>query len=103
MQNVTAWRKSTRSNGSGTSSCVELRRSWRKSSHSGGDGNSDCVELRRNWRKSARSNGSGTSECVELCACTDDGFHIRDSKLGDDSPVFGLASADLTALLSAAS
>jgi hypothetical protein len=73
---------------------------WRKSTRSGGDGTSDCVELRRSWRKSTRSGTDGTTDCVELAACADDGFHVRDSKLGDDSPVFDLRAADLTALLS---
>lgn len=82
MQNVTAWRKSTRSGTDGNSSCVELRRSWRKSSRSGSDGNSDCVEL---------------------AACSEsDSFHVRDSKLGDTSPVFDLGSADFAGLLRAA-
>jgi hypothetical protein len=81
MQNVTAWRKSTRSNASGTN---------------------ECVELRRSWRKSTRSGTNGTTDCVELAACADDGFHVRDSKLGDNSPVFDLGTADLTALLSSA-
>lgn len=82
MQNVTAWRKSTRSGGDGNSNCVELRRSWRKSAHSGADGDSDCVEL---------------ASCADAA-----GFHVRDSKLGDGSPVFDLAESDLTALLTAA-
>jgi hypothetical protein len=54
------------------------------------------------WRKSTRSGGDGNSECVELAACADAGFHIRDSKLGDSSPVFDLDRDDLTALLSSA-
>ncbi|SDK68809.1 protein of unknown function [Glycomyces sambucus] len=82
MQNVTAWRKSIRS---------------------GSDGNSSCVELRRSWRKSTRSGSDGNSDCVELSACADDGFHVRDSKLSDSSPVFNLTGADLSALLHAAS
>ncbi|MCD0442883.1 DUF397 domain-containing protein [Glycomyces sp. A-F 0318] len=77
---MTAWRKSTRSNSAGTSECVELRRSWRKStrSSSGSDGN-----------------------CVEIAPCGDAGFHVRDSKLGDASPLFDLSERDLTALINA--
>jgi hypothetical protein len=76
---------------------------WRKSTRSGSDNNSDCVELRRAWRKSARSGGDSNSECVELSACGDsDGFHVRDSKLGEESPVFDLAATDLVSLLRAA-
>ena len=73
---------------------------WRKSSRSGGDNNSDCVELRRAWRKSSLSGADNNSDCVELAACPDGGgFHVRDSKLGDDSPVFDLTPGDLSSLL----
>ncbi|SDE37397.1 DUF397 domain-containing protein [Glycomyces harbinensis] len=74
---------------------------WRKSTRSGVDNNSNCVELRRAWRKSAHSGGTNSSNCVEVSLCADsDGFHVRDSKLGDGSPVFDLTSADLRSLLS---
>ncbi|GAA1661309.1 hypothetical protein GCM10009830_03080 [Glycomyces endophyticus] len=76
---------------------------WRKSTRSGGDNDSNCVELRRAWRKSTRSGGDNNSDCVELAACNDsDGMHVRDSKLGNDSPVFDLAVADFRSLLRAA-
>lgn len=75
---------------------------WRKSTRSGSGNNSDCVELRRAWRRSTRSGPTNDSNCVEVSACTDNGFHLRDSKLGDGSPVFDLAGADLAALLSTA-
>ncbi|THV42553.1 DUF397 domain-containing protein [Glycomyces buryatensis] len=76
---------------------------WRKSTRSGSDNNSDCVELRRAWRKSTRSGSDNNSSCVELAACNDsDGIHVRDSKLGNDSPIFDLAAADLIGLLRAA-
>jgi hypothetical protein len=76
---------------------------WRKSTRSGGDNDSSCVELRRAWRKSTRSGGDNNSECIELSSCDDsDGFHVRDSKLGDASPVFDLAATDLVSLLRAA-
>ncbi|MFB9662827.1 DUF397 domain-containing protein [Glycomyces mayteni] len=78
MQNVTAWRKSTRS---------------------GGGGNSDCVELRRSWRKSSLSSSGGGGNCVEIAPCKDAGFHLRDSKLGDGSPLFDLGERDLVALI----
>ncbi|PRY59584.1 DUF397 domain-containing protein [Glycomyces artemisiae] len=78
MQNVTAWRKSTRS---------------------GGGGSSNCVELRRSWRKSNRSNSAGTNECVEIAPCEEAGFHVRDSKLGDGSPMFDLSEQDFSALI----
>ena len=73
---------------------------WRKSTRSGADNNTDCVEVRRAWRKSARSGADNNTNCVEVSLCTDsDGFHVRDSKLGDGSPVFDLTSADLRGLL----
>lgn len=76
------------------------RNGWRKSSRSGGDGD-NCVEARlAPWRKSSRSGGGGNA-CVE--ARTDEmGFQVRDSKLGEDSPIFALADTDFTGLLRAA-
>ncbi|RRR99610.1 DUF397 domain-containing protein [Glycomyces terrestris] len=76
--------------------------SWRKSTRSGGTNQSNCVELRRAWRKSSRSGSTNTSSCVEVAHCSEDGFHLRDSKLGEDSPVFDLALKDFRALLGAA-
>lgn len=74
--------------------------SWRKSTRSGASNSSDCVELRRAWRKSSQSGAGETSNCVEVSPCTDSGgFHLRDSKLGDGSPVFDLSSNDLRSLL----
>ncbi|WP_369432061.1 DUF397 domain-containing protein [Glycomyces amatae] len=97
---VTAWRKSTRSGAGNDSDCVEVRRAWRKSTYSGAGIDSSCIEVRRVWRKSTLSGGTNTSDCVEVSPCSDsDGFHLRDSKLGDGSPVFDLTSADLRSLL----
>ncbi|MDA1361653.1 DUF397 domain-containing protein [Glycomyces luteolus] len=71
---------------------------WRKSSRSQG-ANTDCVELRvAPWRKSSRSQGTANSDCVEA-RTAGPGFQVRDSKLGDDSPIFDLKTADFTALL----
>lgn len=53
------------------------------------------------WRKSTRSGGGAESNCVEARR-TGPAFQVRDSKLGHDSPVFGLASQDFSALLNAA-
>ncbi|WP_035736238.1 DUF397 domain-containing protein [Glycomyces arizonensis] len=51
------------------------------------------------WRKSSRSgNGDAGSDCVEARA-TEAGFQVRDSKLSEDSPVFGLSQDDFVALL----
>jgi hypothetical protein len=81
---ATRWRKSSRSSNNGA--CVE----WRKSSRSGNNG--DCVE----WRKSSRSTNNGA--CVE--ARTHEGvMQVRDSKLGEDSPVFSVTGADFTSML----
>lgn len=75
---------------------------WRKSSRSGGDPNSNCVEARvSSWRKSSKSSGENDSACVEARAVAAD-FQVRDSKLGDGSPVFDLPVSDFTGLLRAA-
>ncbi|MEU5154173.1 DUF397 domain-containing protein [Glycomyces sp. NPDC021274] len=74
---------------------------WRKSTRSGGGADSNCVECRVTWRKSTRSNGGANSNCVEARQRAE-GFQVRDSKLGHDSPVFALESADFAGLLQAA-
>jgi hypothetical protein len=52
------------------------------------------------WRKSSRSGNSGAN-CVE--ARSNEGrLEVRDSKLGDDSPIFDLAATDFQSLLRAA-
>ena len=76
---------------------------WRKSTRSGAGNDSSCVEVRRTWRKSTRSGSGNDSACVEVAICSEDGFHLRDSKLGDGSPVFDLNPGDFAALTSAAS
>ncbi|MFG3340915.1 DUF397 domain-containing protein [Glycomyces sp. NPDC048151] len=53
------------------------------------------------WRKSSRSGGQQDSQCVEARAIAAD-FQVRDSKLGDASPLFDLKTADFTGLLRAA-
>lgn len=75
---------------------------WRKSSRSGGAGNdNNCVEVRRSWRKSSLSGAGDDNNCVEVSRCAEDGFHLRDSKLDTESPVFDLSPADFTALAKA--
>ena len=75
---------------------------WRKSTRSGSGNNSSCVEIRRAWRKATRSGSGNNSNCVEVAFCTEDtGFHLRDSKLDTDSPVFDLSPKDFNALMSA--
>ena len=76
---------------------------WRKSTRSGGGNNTNCVEVRRAWRKSAHSGSGNNTSCVEVALCSDDhGFHLRDSKLDADSPVFDLSPEDFGALINAA-
>jgi hypothetical protein len=59
---------------------------WRKSSRSVND--VTCVEIA--WRKSSRSADAGN--CVEV-AERPDAVLVRDSKLGDGSPVLEFARA----------
>lgn len=53
---------------------------WRKSSYSAGG---DCVEV---WRKSSHSNANG---CVEVSGAV----KVRDSQLGEGSPVLAFTPA----------
>lgn len=53
------------------------------------------------WRKSSRSQGDQQSDCVEARA-NEGAFQVRDSKLGETSPIFDLDTPDFTSLLSAA-
>lgn len=50
------------------------------------------------WRKSSRSSSTSNADCVEARA-TDGRFEVRDSKLGETSPILGLDSDEFTALL----
>lgn len=58
------------------------------------------MNMSRPWRKSSRSQGDG-GNCVEARP-GNEGFQVRDSKLGEDSPIFGLATTDFQSLLRAA-
>lgn len=50
------------------------------------------------WRKSSFSDGSGGgNECVELAALPDGGIAVRNSTLGDASPVVHYTQAELRA------
>lgn len=75
--------------------------SWRKSSRSSDAGNQNCVECRRTWRKSSCSNSTGDQNCLEARSFSGQ-FQVRDSKLGEDSPVFDLPAAEFSGLLRAA-
>lgn len=45
------------------------------------------------WRKSSRSGSGSGSQCVEARALTSH-LQLRDSKLGDASPILDVSSAD---------
>ncbi|SDL19300.1 protein of unknown function [Glycomyces sambucus] len=75
---------------------------WRKSSRSNAAENSNCVEARvAPWRKASRSQATANSDCVEARPAAS-GFQVRDSKLGEGSPIFDLPEGDFTGLLRAA-
>ncbi|ALO11193.1 hypothetical protein AQF52_5599 [Streptomyces venezuelae] len=59
--------------------------SWFKSSYSGSEGGA-CLEVAYDWRKSSYSGDEGGA-CVEVAAHPA-AVHVRDSKLGETSPVF---------------
>ena len=69
---------------------------WFKSSYSDSQGGA-CLEVAYPWRKSSRSN-SGGGKCLEVTACPHT-VHVRDSKLGDRSPRFGVPAGAWTAFL----
>jgi hypothetical protein len=55
------------------------------------------------WRKSSSSMGGGDgNDCVELALLPDGSTALRDSKLGNASPVLTFSRSDLTALLNSA-
>ncbi|GAB4004550.1 hypothetical protein GCM10029992_49910 [Glycomyces albus] len=56
--------------------------------------------MKTEWRKSSRSADSG-GNCVEVRA-DGEGFQVRDSKLGDDSPIFDLTTEGFATLMRAA-
>ncbi|WP_163511171.1 DUF397 domain-containing protein [Fodinicola acaciae] len=46
------------------------------------------------WRKSSRSNGNGSSSCVQISDTLAGRTLVRDSKLGEASPVLVFAPAE---------
>jgi Domain of unknown function (DUF397) len=77
------WRKSSHSNPNGA--CIECGEwtDWEASSFSFANGN--CVKWRF-WRKSSYSSANG--QCLEVRR----GVQVRDSKLGEDSPVLSFTA-----------
>lgn len=81
------WRKSSYSNPNGE--CLEVDDTgWAKSSYSAA---SECLE----WRKASSSFSNGNCvECMGICQChAGPGILVRDSKLGDDSPILSFTPA----------
>ncbi|MEU7027186.1 DUF397 domain-containing protein [Streptomyces sp. NPDC046275] len=70
--------------------------SWFKSSYSSDEGG-DCVEVAYDWRKSSYS-GSEGGACVEVAAHPA-AVHLRDSKLGETSPVLTVSPAAWSAFV----
>ncbi|WP_199036386.1 DUF397 domain-containing protein [Glycomyces salinus] len=76
-----------------------LTNEWRKSSRSNNQGGA-CVEARfltAEWKKSSRSDNQGGA-CVEVRA-HNGVVQVRDTKLGDTSPVLDASPAAWRALL----
>ncbi|WP_217167398.1 DUF397 domain-containing protein [Streptomyces sp. AC512_CC834] len=61
---------------------------WFKSSYSDDQGGA-CLEVALDWRKSSHSDDQG-GNCVEVAPCPHT-IHVRDSKLGPQSPRFAFA------------
>ncbi|MEU7019843.1 DUF397 domain-containing protein [Streptomyces sp. NPDC046203] len=79
-----SWFKSSYS-GSEGGNCLEVAYQWFKSSYSGDEGG-NCLEIAYHWCKSSYSSDEGGA-CVEVAAHPT-AVHVRDSKLGETSPVF---------------
>ncbi|WEO95793.1 DUF397 domain-containing protein [Streptomyces sp. FXJ1.172] len=69
---------------------------WFKSSYSGTEGG-NCLEVALDWHKSSHSSDY-TGNCVEVAPCPHT-IHVRDSKLGPQSPHFSVAGAAWTAFV----
>ena len=53
------------------------------------------------WKKSSRSSSQGNGDCVEV-RTDGSAFQVRDSKLGEGSPIFDVSREGFTALMRAA-
>ncbi|MFE9608546.1 DUF397 domain-containing protein [Streptomyces sp. NPDC006012] len=72
------------------------RLTWFKSSYSDSEGG-NCLEVALDWRKSTYSDSEGGA-CLEV-ATSPHTIHIRDSKLGPQSPRFAVAGDTWTAFV----
>ncbi|MFJ8540884.1 DUF397 domain-containing protein [Streptomyces sp. NPDC093586] len=72
------------------------RLTWYRSSYSDSQGGA-CVEVALGWRKSSHSGTEG-GNCVEVAPCPHT-VHVRDSKLGGQSPRFAVAGDVWTAFV----
>ncbi|WP_217245412.1 DUF397 domain-containing protein [Streptomyces sp. AC602_WCS936] len=70
---------------------------WFKSSHSDSQGG-NCLEVALDWRKSSHSDFEDAA-CVEVASCPHT-IHVRDSKLGTQSPQFAVTGVAWTAFVS---
>ncbi|MFF4017647.1 DUF397 domain-containing protein [Streptomyces sp. NPDC001843] len=75
------------------------RLAWFKSSYSDSEG-SNCLEAAFDWRKSSYSGTEG-GNCLEIASCPHT-IHVRDSKLGPDSPRFTVTGPAWTAFIASA-
>lgn len=73
-----------------------LTSEWKKSSRSGSEGG-QCVEAR--WKKSSRSGQEGGA-CVEVRGHAGV-VQVRDTKLGETSPILDASPADWRGFLTA--
>ncbi|MFJ4080085.1 DUF397 domain-containing protein [Streptomyces iakyrus] len=69
---------------------------WFKSSYSDDQGGA-CLEVALDWRKSSHSDFEDAA-CVEVAACPRT-IHIRDSKLGPQTPHLAVPGAAWTAFV----
>ena len=60
---------------------------WRRSSYCA---NGACLEVGAEWTSSSTCSAGS---CVECCAPDENVVLVRDSKLGEDSPILALPSA----------
>jgi len=62
--------------------------------------NSNPNQTTLRWRKSSFSTGEGNGgECVELASLSEGGVAIRNSNLGDSSPVVNFTKGELRAFV----